>query len=467
MNTRKIAPGPRGDLLVGNLRAFRRDVLALMLESARDYGDVVRFHLGPFVVHLVNHPDHVEQVLRTHARNYDKATRSSSKIRSISGDSLLTSNSEVWQRQRRLMQPSFHHQRIAGLAGKMIRFTAAMLQRWQANLAEGQPLDVASEMMRLTYTIVGKTLLGADIGGDSAVVEHAMDTMLTHTYRRWGNIIDLPTFIPTPGNLRFQRALQTVDEIVYRIIAEHRSGIGDGSSMNSDLLSMLLQVRDEQTGQGLSDSELRNETITFLLAGHETTANALSWTFYLLSQNPDVERQLRAELSTVLGDRTPSVEDLPRLTFTTMVIQEAMRLYPPIWAIERRAIADDLIAGFHIPAGSSVVISPYVLHRHEDFWPHAEQFDPTRFDPTRLDPARSSSRPRAYIPFGSGPRFCIGNEFAMMEARLIVPMVIQACHLELVPGHPVEPQPGITLRLRHGLRMTARAAPRLSPGGGP
>jgi len=442
MNVRQIAPGPRGDLLLGNVRAFRRDVLGLMMESAREYGDVVRFHLGPLVVHLVNHPDHVEHVLQSHARNYDKATRSSAMIRSISGDSLLTSNGALWQRQRRLIQPSFHRQRVAGLATDMIRFTAAMLQRWQENLANGQPLDIASEMMRLTYTIVGKTLLGADVGADSAAVEHAMDTMLKHTYERWGKILDFPEFIPTPANVRFRRALKTVNQIVYRIIAEHRARNDAGS----DLLSMLLQVRDEQTGEGLSDSELRNETITFLLAGHETTANALSWTFYLLSQNPDVERQLRSEVSAVLGGRLPTVEDLPRLTFTTMVIQEAMRLYPPIWAIERRAITEDVIGGFHIPAKSSIVISPYVLHRHESFWPRAEQFDPTRFN----------SRPRAYIPFGSGPRFCIGTEFAMMEARLIVPMVIQACHLELVPGHPVVPQPSITLRLKSGLRMTVR-----------
>ena len=404
-NRSQCAPGPRGDRLVGNLRAFRRDVLGLMLESSREYGDVVRFHLGPFVVHLLNHPDHVEHVLQSHARNYDKATRSSAKIRAISGDSLLTSNGELWRRQRRLMQPSFHRQRIAGLAGQMIDFTAAMLQRWQAKIATGEPLEIASEMMRLTYTIVGKTLLGADVSEDSSAVERAMETILTHTFRRWGNLIDLPEFVPTPENLRFRRALQTVDEIVYRIIAEHRSGKG----ANTDLLGMLLDVRDEETGQGLSDTELRNETITFLLAGHETTANALAWTFYLLSQHPDIERQLRAEVSAVLGERAPTVENLPQLRYTTMVIQEAMRLYPPIWAIERRAIADDTIGGFHIPAGSSVVISPYTLHRNENFWPQAERFDPARF----------ATRPRAYIPFGSGPRFCIGNEFAMMETRLM------------------------------------------------
>jgi cytochrome P450 len=440
MNTSRIAPGPRGDWLLGNLRAFRRDVLGLMLESSREYGDVVRFHIGPFVVHLLNHPDHVEHVLQSHARNYDKATRSSAKIRAISGDSLLTSNGELWQRQRRLMQPSFHRQRIAGLAGQMISFTGAMLAQWQANIANSEPLELASEMMRLTYAIVGNTLLGADVGEDSRAVESAMETMLTHTFRRWGNLIDLPAFVPTPGNLRFRRALQTVDEIVHRIIAEHRSGKGT----NTDLLGMLLDVRDEEGGPGLSDTELRNETITFLLAGHETTANALAWIFYLLSQNPDAERQLRAEVFAVLGERPPTVADFPQLKFTTMVIQEAMRLYPPIWAIERRAIADDAIGGFHVPAGSSIVISPYVLHRNENFWPNAERFEPERF----------ATRPRAYLPFGSGPRFCIGNEFAMMEARLIVPMVIQSCRLELVPGHPVEPQPSITLRPKNGLRMT-------------
>jgi cytochrome P450 len=446
MTTTQIAPGPRGELLVGNLRAFRRDVLGLILRSSREYGDLVRFRLGPFVVHLLNHPEYVEHVLQSGARNYDKATRSSAKIRAISGDSLLTSNGETWKRQRRLMQPSFHRHHLDRLATEMIGFTAAMLQRWQVHVARDHPLDIASEMMRLTYRIVGKTLLGADVGSDATAVEHAMETMLTHTYQSWGNIIDVPAFLPTPGNMRFRRALQVVDRIVYRIIAEQRAGSG----AKNNLLAILLQARDEQTGEALSDTELRNETITFLLAGHETTANVLAWTFYLLSQNPSVEQQLRAELSAVLGGRPPAVEDLPRLTFTNMVIQEAMRLYPPIWAIERRAVADDVIAGFQIPAGSSVVISPYVLHRHEKFWPDAERFDPTRF----------SARPRAYIPFGSGPRFCIGSEFAMMEARLIVPMVMQACHFELVAGHVVEPQPGITLRPRNGLSMSVSPAPR-------
>jgi cytochrome P450 len=435
---RQIAPGPRGDLLFGNLRAFRRDVLGLMLRSSEEYGDVVRFRLGPLVVHLLNHPDHVEYVLQSAARNYDKATRSSAKISSICGRSLLTSNGDTWKRQRRLMQPSFHRQQIAGLAADMTHLTAGMLERWQAASVNGQTLDIAAEMMRLTYHIVAKTLMGAEGDRDSSAIEQAIPTLLTHTFRRWGKVMDWPEYVPTPGNIRFRRALRVVDEIVYRLIEEHRADRG-----KRNFLSLLLDERDEETGDAFSDSDLRNESITFLLAGHETTANALAWTFYLLSQNPEVLQQLRAELSAVLDGRPPAVEDLPRLSFTTMVLQEAMRLYPPIWALERRAIAEDVIGGFYIPAGSSVVISPYVMHRKEEFWPEAERFDPTRF----------SHRRRAYIPFGSGQRLCIGSEFAMMEARLIVAMVSQACRLELLPGEVVTPEPGITLRPKNGLRM--------------
>jgi enediyne biosynthesis protein E7 len=232
MKKGQTAPGPLGDLLWGNLRAFRRDALGLMLEGSRQHGDVVRFRIGPFAVHLLNHPDHIEHVLQSHSRNYDKATRSSAKIRLISGDSLLTSNGETWQRQRRLMQPSFHRQRLVGLGAEIIRLTTAMLERWQFSLAGGQPMDVASEMMRLTYTIVRKTLRGAQVGGDRSGVEHAIETVLTQTFESWGNVIDLPPFLPTPRNFRFRRSMQVLDLIVYRMIAERRPG----HDATSDLL---------------------------------------------------------------------------------------------------------------------------------------------------------------------------------------------------------------------------------------
>ncbi|HEX7260549.1 MAG TPA: cytochrome P450, partial [Luteolibacter sp.] len=281
-------------------------------------------------------------------------------------------------------------------------------------------------------------------GEDAETVEKAMRVILPHVFSRLGHLVNWPAWLPTPANRRFRRSLEEVDRVVYRIIDRHRQAqVGGGP--DTDLLAMLMRVRDAETGAGLDDSQLRNETITFLLAGHETTANALTWIFYLISRHPEVERRLSDELAAVLGGRVPVLDDVPKLAYTKRVIQEAMRLYPPIWIIERRVIREDVIGGFTLPAGSAVVISPYALHRHPAFWERPEEFDPDRF----LSPP-----PAAYIPFGAGPRFCIGNEFAMLEAQLITAMVMQAYQLRLVPGHPVQPQPDITLRSKHGMRMT-------------
>lgn len=442
--SRKIAPGPPGGMLLGNLQEFRQDVLRLVTESTATYGDIVRCRLGPKVIHLLNHPRHVEYVLQRRAANYDKDTRSSAMIKTITGDSLLTCNGEFWKRQRRMDQPAFHHKQIAGFAETMTTATAGMLDTWKARSPGDAPLDIASEMSRLTYTIVGRTLFSFDTGTDAGEVEKAMRVMLPHIFGRLGNIINTPTWFPSPANRRFRRALGDVDEVVFRIIAEHRRACEEGGPP-SDLLGMLMAVRDPETGDGLSDSQLRNETMTFLLAGHETTANSLAWIFHLLSRNPDVERELHEEARTVLGDRTPALQDVANLSLTKRVIQEAMRLFPPIWIIERHVIEEDVVDGFVIPAGSAVVISPYALHRHPDYWERPDEFDPSRFE----KPA-----PDAYIPFGAGPRFCIGKEFAMLEAHLITAMVARDFQLRQVPGHPVEPQPDITLRPRHGLRMT-------------
>ena len=375
-SSKRIAPGPPGHFLLGNLREFRRDVLGLVMESAATYGDVVRCRLGPQVVHLLNHPDHVEQVLQKRSANYDKHTRSSAAIRAVTGDSLLTCNGETWKRQRRMDQPAFHHRQIAGFAEQMTAATEAMLRSWQ-----GRPeLDISSEMARLTYSIVGQTLFSFDTGEDAATVEKAMRVILPHVFGRLGNLINWPDWFPTPANRRFHRSLAEVDEVVYRIIDQHRQAQADGIP-DADLLSMLMRDPRRETGAGLDDSQLRNETITFLLAGHETTANALTWTFYLLSRHPEVEQRLLEELAEVLGGRTPTLGDVPKLTYTKTVIQESMRLYPPIWIIERRVIEEDVIGGYTLPAGSAVVISPYALHRHPAFWERPEEFDPV---PLRL-----------------------------------------------------------------------------------
>ncbi|MES2476135.1 MAG: cytochrome P450 [Verrucomicrobiota bacterium] len=441
---KRKAPGPRGHFLTGNLREFRHDVLGLVTRAAAEHGDIVRCRLGPHVIHLLNHPDHVTHVLQRHADNYDKATRSSASIAAVTGESLLTGNGDFWRRQRRMDQPAFHHAQIAGFADQMTACANRMLGRWDK--LPVAPLDIAAEMARVTYAIVGSTLFSIDTAPDSEVIERAMRVMLPHLFRRLGQAVPIPAWLPTPANLRFRSSLAAVDGIVYRIIRSHHEALRDGRPDN-DLLTLLMQARDPDSGAPLSDIQLRNETITFLLAGHETTANALTWTFHLISKHPDVEERLVAEIRDVLGDRTPRMEDLPQLVFTKQVVQESMRLYPPIWIIERRAIREDFIGGYAIPAGSSVVISPFALHRHPEFWEKPEEFRPERFE---------EKPPAAYMPFGAGPRFCIGHEFALMEARLILVMVLQRWSLQTVAGRAVEAMPDITLRPKHGLMMELR-----------
>jgi cytochrome P450 len=451
LEQRTIAPGPPGLPLLGHLLPFRRDVLGLLVSSRQRCGDVVRFRLGPLVLHLVAHPDAIRRVLQERMDLYDKETRSSGKIRGMTGLGLLTASGELWRRQRRLIQPGFRPAAVAGFMERMTAATTAMLERWERHAAAGEPLDAASEMMRLTYTIVGRTLFGADVSGDAGAVEEAMAVLLAHTYGRLERIVDPPLWIPTPGNRRFRAALSIVDRVVYRILEERRRR--PEASWPDDLLSTLLRERDEETGHGMTDEELRNEAITLLLAGHETTANALAWTLYLLARHPEALERLRQEALAALGDRPPTPGDLHALPFAERVLRESMRLYPPIWAMERRAVADDELAGYRIPAGSTVVVSPWVTHRHPDFWD-----DPERFDPDRFTPERAAGRPTlAYIPFGGGPRFCVGGHFAMVEALVITVMVARSWRLRLEPAPPVVPRPGITLRPLHGVWMRLEA----------
>jgi cytochrome P450 len=445
------APGPRGLPLLGNLLPFRRDVLALLTGSRERYGDVVRFRLGPLTLHLAAHPDAIRHVLQERDDLYDKETRSSSKIRGMTGPGLLTASSALWERQRRLIQPGFRPAAVDGFVARMVDATDAMLARWRRRPA-GEPFDAASEMMRLTYTIVGRTLFSADVSGDAGAVEHAMEVLLAHTYRRLQRIVPVPLALPTPGNRRFRAARATVDRVVDRILAERR-GRPDTGDAPGDLLSILLRERDEETGEGMDDGQIRNEVLTLLLAGHETTANALAWTLALLARHPEAAERLAAEVDAVLGDRPPAHDDFAALAFTERVIREAMRLYPPIWALERRATAADELGGFRIPAGSTVVVSPWVTHRHPDFWDAPERFDPDRFTP-----GRSAGRPAlAWLPFGAGPRYCVGGHFAMTEALVITARIARSFRLRPASAALPIPLPGITLRARDGVQVTAEA----------
>jgi cytochrome P450 len=441
-----IAPGPRGHPLIGSLLEFRRDVLGLLRNGHARYGDVFRCRLGPEVIHLVARPEYIDHVLLTNQHNYNKDTRSSSKISSITDVGLLTSNGAHWLRQRRLMQPVFQPRHLGRFIDIMISTTSAMLERWREVAQRGEALDVESAMMRLTCTIVGKALFGTDVSSDIDTIADSATVLMERAWSRLERIVDAPTSWPTPQNLRFHRASRRLDEIVWRIIHERRQS----GQKSEDLLTLLLWRKDGETGAVMSDQEVRNETVTLLLAGHETTANSLAWTWYCLSRFPEIAQRVRAEVAAVVGGRAPKLDDLPRLEYTTRVYREALRLYPPIWIMERRVLAADTIAGYHIPAGSSVVISPYVTHRHREFWDHPDEFDPDRFLPER-----TAGRPaRAYLPFGAGQRQCIGKDFAMMEAVVILAMITQRYRLDLVPGQRVELNPGITLRTKHGLLMT-------------
>lgn len=328
----------------------------------------------------------------------------------------------------------------------MTEAAASMLERWRAPAAAGQPVDLMAEMSALTLSVVGRALFSMDLTGDAAEVGRAMLIALEHLTHQMTHFLPMPPIVPTPRNLRFRRARRELDRVVFGIIDQRRHAGTDAG----DLLSMLLLARDAETGEGMSDRQLRDEVMTFILAGHETTAVTLAWVWHLLSMHPRVEERLRAEVTEVLGSRTPTMKDLADLAFTKRVVEETMRLFPAVPALSRQTIAADEIGGYQIPANTVLFMSPYVTQRLPGLWEEPEKFDPDRFTVER-----SAGRPRfAYFPFGGGPRLCIGNEFAMMEAQLILAMVVQRYRLLAVPGHVVEPEVRVTLRPRTGVMMT-------------
>lgn len=443
MEKLSIPAGPKGHWLLGVMPDVNRDPLGFF-ERASQYGPIFSFRFFIWSGIMVNHPDYIKHILKENNKNYSKQTHDYQVIKPIVGEGLLTSEGDFWLRQRRLIQPAFHRHRIQSFGTPMTDSTLQMLERWQSEPFRSEPFDVSNEMMRLTLSIVGKALFSQDLSHEAEAVGRSFTEASNYTSRKLRSVVLLS------GGKEYRRAISELDRVVMEMIAERRSGkdrIED--DRNEDLLDMLLSARDEETGQGMTDKQLRDEVTTLLLAGHETTANALSWTWYLLSKNPDVSHKLRAELKMVLNGRVPNMDDLFNLPYTRMVIQESMRLFPPAWIISRRAEEEDSVGDYYIPAKSIIHISSYVMHRHPDYWDNPEKFDPERFCPER-----SEGRPAfAYFPFGGGPRLCIGRDFAMAEAQLILATVASRCQLELVPGHPVVPDPQITLRLKHGLQM--------------
>ena len=446
-------PSIRGEPWFGSLRAYRDDRLGFLVRAAR-HGDVVSMRLGPRTFHLIAHPEGVKRVLIDNAANYHKETRGQELMRPLLGEGLLTAEGEAWKSQRRLAQPAFQRDRVAGFAPIMVEATRDVLEAWAPRARTGESFDLAEEMSKLTFRIVGLAIFGTDLGDTAEEVGRSLSIALLDRTERTTSLLDyfLGERIPTPRNRRFQRALRSLDSVVARTIAARRSRPPSVESSGSDLLTLLGNARDPETGAGLSDRLLRDQVMTILLAGHETTANALSWTFYLLSTHPEVERRVCAEVESVLSGREPTAEDAARLRYTRAVVDESMRLYPPVWTMARNVVEDDVLSGKRVGGGSYVWISPFVTHRHPDFWENPEGFDPERF----LDPA--PGRPRfAHFPFGGGARQCIGNTFALLEAVVILAMALQRYRIELVPGATVTPEPLITLRPRGGVPVRIRS----------
>jgi cytochrome P450 len=435
-----VPPGPKGGVLFGSLPEARRDPLAFVLRVRADYGDIVHIRLATLRVFLLNDPDDIEQVLVTHQHRFIKG-RSLGRARRLFGNGLLTSDGALHSRQRRLIQPAFHRQRLSSYADTMISLAVEQRERWTA----GAHLDMAAAMNRLTLAIAGTTLFGSDAG---ALVDDIGETLETATSLLEVAILPLALVtdvLPLPHVRRLRAARAALDGMLGNLIERRRRHGGD----TGDLLSMLLAAQHEG-GNGMSDQQLRDELTTILLAGHETTANALAWTWYLLARHPRVEARLHAELDAHLGLRLPTAEDMPALPYTRMVFAEAMRLYPPAWLLGRVAIEDHRVRGYVVPAGSLVVLSPWAVHRDEKYFPDAE-----RFDPDRWLPERQAARPRfSYFPFGGGSRGCMGEAFAWMEGVLLIATIAQRWRFTLSDGSSVpELQPAITLKPKHGIRV--------------
>ncbi len=443
-------PGPSPWTAPALLARMARNRLDVMRDVSIRYGDAVRLPLGPKTLHFFNHPDHAKHVLAENPGNYHKGIGLAHARRTL-GDGLLTSEGELWTKQRKVIQPVFQARRIARQAGAVAEEAVRMAARLQ-RLAGGEPVDIRQEMTELTLGVLGRTLLDADLS-EFAGIGAAFEAVQDQAIFEMMSLGAVPTWVPLPRQLRFRRARAELQDVVDQLVAYRRSQPG-GAVGRDDVVSRLIESTGQEADPRVARQRMRDELVTLLLAGHETTASTLTWAFYLLDQHHEVWERVHAEAVEVLGDRTPVYEDLHRLRYTAMVVDEVMRLYPPVWLLPRVAQGDDVVGGWHVPAGADLVLCPYTLHRHPEFWP-----DPDRFDPTRFDPDRPVDRPRyAFIPFGAGPRFCVVNNLGLMEAVFVIACVARQLRLSLQPGYRVVPEPMLTLRVRGGLPMRVHDA---------
>jgi len=439
----KSIPGPRGLPILGVMPEMVSDMLGLFTKTARDYGGITQFKLLNSTYLLVTNPDYVKYILQDNYKNYIRG-RSVETGRVLLGNGLPLIDGDFWLRERRLLQPAFHRERLGNLASAASDVIVSFLQAWEQKAWDKQSIDMDDEMMRLTLTVIIKSMFSADIDDRIGSLSHAFNVaskfMLWRSQQMWAP----PLSVPIPRNVEYNRAFKLLNDTIYPLIAEERKNPKD------DLLGMLLAMRAEDTGEGMTDQQARDEVVTIFFAGHETTAASMTWAFYLLSQHPEVEEQLRDEIKSVLDGRAPTSADLPKLTYMQQVIHETLRLYPAAYLFAREALTDDVIDGYPIPAKTLIFITPYITQRDPKYWP-----DPERFDPGRFTTENVASRPRhVYYPFGEGPHLCIGNNFALMEMQLILAMVLQRFRLGLVPNQTIALRPEATLRSKHGIKMT-------------
>jgi cytochrome P450 len=426
------------------MRRFFDTPLPMLAESPRD-GDLVRWRFGPFRVFVANSPEIIHDVLVSNASAYHKSASTKAVMRPLLGNGLFVNDGESWRTQRKLVSPAFHHKRVAAYADLMVRFAQDIAQQWQ----DGAQIDLEGFMSEYTIHVVTKALFDAEVSGEAAELRSVVEQVLHAVDKRLMTLFPTPMWVPTAEIRRYKAAITRLDELIYRMIEDRRAGkTGQNIDDKGDALSMLMLSKDEDGG-GMNNKQVRDEVMTLFGAGHETTSRTLTWTWYLLSQHPEIEAQFHQELQTVLGGRAPTLEDLPHLTLTEQILKESMRLYPPAWVTTRQASQDTTLGGERIPKNSIVIVNIWGVHHNPNFYP-----DPWGFHPERFTPDFEKSLPKsAYIPFGNGPRVCIGNAFAMMEAKIALAVLGQRFSLSLKPGHPVEPQDMFTLRPRYGMPM--------------
>ncbi len=441
MHTLRLPPGPKGHFLLGVLPEVRKDELDFLDRIVAQYGDIIYLRVVNNPVFILSHPQDIEVVLLTNNSNFVKSTflRSSE---ALFGNGLLTSDGSFWLRQRRLLQPAFHHDRLVEYSRTMVGYTERMLATWQ----DGEARDAHDEMVRVTMEIIAKLLFGDDIASDTEQVGEALRVFFDQFDERFGLYL-IPEWLPTPGNIRYRKAIARLDRIISNVIRRRRATLDGGS----DMLSTLLRVKDE-AGVEMTDTQLRDEMMTLFFTGHETTSLALGWTWYLLAQNQEAEGKLFEELDRVLAGRAPTYEDLPQLRYTDWVVKESLRLYPPAYGVVRTALKDCEIGGYSVPAGATLAIFPWTVHRDPRYFER-----PLEFVPERWDNEFAKRLPRcAYFPFGVGPRVCIGNTFATTELVLMVAAIARKFQFKLAPGHRVLLSPSLTLRPRKGLRVVLK-----------